>query len=390
MDIRMNGNSIQSPDSGGYFPVRGEKSSYNSPLTDILRELRRKHVVAAAATAGLMSYTSQGLSGHDFWKFSVVDPVDEVASGDLCSCHLPATRISWMGVPGPLGRRRLLILGNSGFGRGDGSVGLSRSKMSIDATNSNTLSNTVKLCPTCGKKKPFDPIGAVNNFLPPDRVQSKNVLDNTTKLIVDGPPEHAQSLLQSTPHLRHLTTATDMYHGKKKHGPGNNIFSVVFPSQPKQQDLNETSSADSMAEYRAWLFRDRVNKQAASELASFLSVLAHEMSLEDYGDVENEIFTAVFALVHTAAPLAKERRLAGVAALNALIDVPSADEEKKAIKFANILSNSLRLAHGDYEFLSAVSQALGHMSTRTGNVDFVESEVTRALEWLNTERSDRR
>jgi hypothetical protein len=38
--------------------------------------------------------------------------------------------------------------------------------------------------------------------------------------------------------------------------------------------------------------------------------------------------------------------------------------------------------------LSAVSKALGHMAKK--NVDFVESEVTRALEWLRTERSDRR
>jgi hypothetical protein len=69
---------------------------------------------------------------------------------------------------------------------------------------------------------------------------------------------------------------------------------------------------------------------------------------------------------------------------------PSADEERKAIKFANTLSNGLRTAKGDFEFLSAVSKALGHMAKRTANVDFVESEVTRGLEWLQTERSDRR
>ena len=74
-------------------------------------------------------------------------------------------------------------------------------------------------------------------------------------------------------------------------------------------------------------------------------------------------------------------RMAGLSALDALIDAPSADEETKAIKFANTLSNGLRSAQGDYEFLSSVSKALGHMAKRTTNVDFVESEVTRALEW---------
>ena len=51
--------------------------------------------------------------------------------------------------------------------------------------------------------------------------------------------------------------------------------------------------------------------------------------------------------------------MAGLAAIDNLIDAPSADEEKKAIKFANTLSNGLRYAHGDYEFLAAVSSC-GH------------------------------
>jgi hypothetical protein len=82
--------------------------------------------------------------------------------------------------------------------------------------------------------------------------------------------------------------------------------------------------------------------------------------------------------------------MAGIAALDALIEAPSADEEKKAIKFANKLSNGLRTGAADYEFLSAVTQALGHMAKRATNVDFVESEIVRALEWLRTNRSDRR
>ena len=111
------------------------------------------------------------------------------------------------------------------------------------------------------------------------------------------------------------------------------------------------------------------------------------MSIEDFGTVESEVFKLVFALVHSTD---KDRKMAGLAALDALLYAPSADEEKKSIKFANTLSNGLRVANGDYEFVSAVSQALGHMALRTANVDFVESEVTRALEWLRTERSDRR
>ena len=156
--------------------------------------------------------------------------------------------------------------------------------------------------------------------------------------------------------------------------------------------------------------RQQANAAAAADLASLLWVLAHEMSLEDYGTVESQVFTAVFGLIHssprqqqaaTGTPMKtvdsttiinthKERRMAGLAALDALLASPSADEERKAIKFANTLSNGLRAANGDFEFLSAVAQALGHMAKRTANVDFVEAEVTRALEWLRTDRSDRR
>jgi FKBP12-rapamycin complex-associated protein len=111
------------------------------------------------------------------------------------------------------------------------------------------------------------------------------------------------------------------------------------------------------------------------------------MSLEDYGTVENEVFSQVFSMVQSNE---NTRRMAGVAALDALMDAPSADDEKKAIKFGNNLKYGLQASHGDYEFLSAVSRALGHMATRAANVDLVESEVTRALEWLGTERSGRR
>lgn len=167
-------------------------------------------------------------------------------------------------------------------------------------------------------------------------------------------------------------------------------LSMMEKSSPSVGASTPTSAPDlpgSFSQYRASRIRDWANQQAAAELASLMWVLAHEMSLEDYGAVESHVFGQVFALVHSTH---KEQRMAGLAAVDALLAAPSADEEKKAIKFANALSNGLRTAHGDYEFLSAISRGLGHMARRTANVDFVESEVTRALEWLRTDRSDRR
>ena len=221
-------------------------------------------------------------------------------------------------------------------------------------------------------------------------------------------PHHAQALLLVTPQLRFISAASTDMQGtasSQKNVAHQNLFAQIIKSAVERTTSNVSggggggsnttnlrSSAamnrdDVLDEYQRTLIRDRSNHLAAAELASLLWVLAHEMSLEDYGVVESQVFTAVFALVHSTN---KVRRMAGLAAIDALLAAPSADEERKAIKFANTLSNGLRSAHGDFEFLSAICKALGHMVTRTANVDFVESEVTRALEWLRTERSDRR
>lgn len=221
-------------------------------------------------------------------------------------------------------------------------------------------------------------------------------------------PHHTAALLLVTPQLRFISAASTDMQGtasSQKHVTHQNLLAQIIQAAVDRTNSiasgksgshnatnvgssDTTNSTDGVLdEYQRTLIRDRSNQLAAAELASLLWVLAHEMSLEEYGVVESQVFTAVFALVHAADPV---RRMAGLAAIDALLAAPSADEERKAIKFANTLSNGLRSAHGDFEFLSAVCKALGHMVTRTANVDFVESEVTRALEWLRTDRSDRR
>ena len=210
---------------------------------------------------------------------------------------------------------------------------------------------------------------------------------------------HVENLLCSTPHLRHLSAASVDMEGRGTFSTSRNFLSHLLPSV---QSSSGGSSADSMAtstsskkskgatsymaDYGISVAQSRANRQTAMDLASFVRVLTHEMN-EEFASVENEIFTSIFALVHSTD---NHKRIAGVAALDALIGVASSDEEKKAIKFANNLSNGLRANNVDYEFLNAVSQALGRMAMGATNVDYVEFEITRALEWLRTERSDRR
>jgi hypothetical protein len=420
-----------------YFPeILDERSSYLnlSPLTAIIQELRRKNVVtAAAATAPQMSL----LDSSDPWGSSEAFGVDDtppqlgIASYGSCSCGTGAAtgaattqkssarrRMSWTGLrygsrTSSLGYMNSPLSGPSSVptnskDKDKGSPGHPLDGSSNGANNSahnnNNNNNNSKdhVCPACGNIK-VDAVTASRGDAwarNPRRSGLSSWLVETRTERLEA-PQHAEALLQSTPHLRIISPASTDMQGAGTTTPRNILLNLILPSSTQNKhhhhpaplsssstDHHPSSSSNtSSLDYGASLVRDRANQQAATELSSLLWILAHEMSLEDYGAVESEIFTSVFALVHEAE---NERRMAGLAALDALIDAPSADEEKKAIKFANTLSNGLRSAHGDYEFLSAVSKALGHMATRTANVDFVESEVTRALEWLRTERSDRR
>lgn len=369
-----------------YFPdIIDERSSYLnlSPLTAIIQDLRRKNVVTAASASGPQMSL---LDSSDPWGSSEGSGLDdqEAVTGSFGSTNssgiksTPRRHTSWAPT-----QHRPSPFVNSSFTRTPENTEYDRPGVH----NARSVSgNLVSSQGGRMRNMSGEGLDARN-----PRQLRYNTLFGPSRLERLEYPQHARALLRSTPQLRIISPAsTDMQGAGGSNSTS--LLSLIISSPSSQGGKSGPndgigSSRAHTADYGASLVRDRANHQAAAELSSLLWILAHEMSLEDYGAVESEVFTSVFALVHSKE---NERRMAGLAALDALIDAPSADEEKKAIKFANTLSNGLRSAHGDYEFLSAVSKALGHMATRTANVDFVESEVTRALEWLRTERSDRR
>lgn len=229
------------------------------------------------------------------------------------------------------------------------------------------------------------------------------------------PASHTENLLRTTPHLRHLSAASaDMSGGGHpgSYDESRNIFAQLLAIGKKRPNPasvaggaisdggggaggNAVSGVASI-DYRTSLLRRRANRRASLELASFVRLLSNEMSQDAFATVESEVYARVFALVHSKAVGANDR-LAGVAALDALLTVPSADEERRAIRFGNNLSNALKGSGGgganapvDYEFLHAVARALGRMAMGAANVDRVEFEIGRGLEWLRSDRSDRR
>ena len=410
-----------------YFPeIKDDRSSDPnlSPLNEIIQELKRKNVVASAASGGPQLALD---SRSDPWGSS--EAVLGIADDDVtvsfgrrgpASTIFPHPQTS-SSIPFGDNDSRVNYCGCEQQQQQKSVTSISREEISPLAQQQRK--ERKNKCPDCGKLP-----------LPANHIQDTSTNPTSpwqkprlNPWLIPPPPKHAKDLLQVTPQLRIISSSsTDM--NVAGSSSSNNALSMILSSTPFHHHFNSlnnksnhasstttmdsslhhsksstgrngattfsagststTSTSSTASDYKASLKRDRANHEAATELASLLWICAHEMSLENYGKLESKTFTSVFALVHSKDNM--DRRMAGLAALDALIDAPSADEERKAIKFANTLSGGLRSARGNYEFLSAVSKALGHMATRTANIDFVESEVTRALEWLRTDRSDRR
>lgn len=248
-------------------------------------------------------------------------------------------------------------------------------------------------------------------------------------------PCHVDVLLETTPQLR-FSSPTDKHLYQNHH----RFFPFFLPtSDPQHTSIREAQR------------RDAANREAASQLASVLWVLAHEMAIEDYGKLETQVFARVFALIHVTASTTSysasiaasstsngnassnnshhsavhlpptntatstpttttptESIIAGLTALDALLLVPSANAERKNIQLANTLSNALRKSRWssrkqgtqqqqeDMYAVRLCAHTMGrlaaHTTTTSGAVEFVEAEITTALEWLRMKeaRSDRR
>jgi tetratricopeptide (TPR) repeat protein len=205
---------------------------------------------------------------------------------------------------------------------------------------------------------------------------------------------HVDNLLQTTPHLRHLTAASTDLSGSGHYDDSKNIFSQMLSFKSKDRKISsadniDSSSAPGNVDYPTSILRQRANRRASLELASFMRLLSNEMPQEAFVVVETEVYKRVFSLMQSKAARSDDR-LAGVAAVDALLSVPSSNEETKAIRVGNALSNGLKAPHADYEFLHAVARAIGRMAFGSTNVDLVEFEITRSLEWLQSDRSDRK
>jgi hypothetical protein len=96
----------------------------------------------------------------------------------------------------------------------------------------------------------------------------------------------------------------------------------------------------------------------------------------------------LFSFVHGSSI---EEKIGGILAMRELIGCSSVSTESKVIKFANTLASALK-GNTDYGLLQIIARALGLMAKTSSisHVDYVESELNRALEWLRTDQAHRR
>lgn len=115
--------------------------------------------------------------------------------------------------------------------------------------------------------------------------------------------------------------------------------------------------------------------------------LSREIPSERYHHIEESVYQYIFSLIHRKTP---RDQIVGMETINALLTVPSTESETRLIRFYNIVSMSLK-NNTNVDVLSAAATTMGHIarSSVTSSADLVETEISRALEWLATDQQAR-
>eukprot|EP00605_Chrysophyceae_sp_TOSAG23-4_P001470 GSChrysophyteH1.ASY1.ANO1.1606.1 assembled CDS len=126
---------------------------------------------------------------------------------------------------------------------------------------------------------------------------------------------------------------------------------------------------------------ERRQARAAIDIRSHLEAAARELSLVRFANFENELYSSIFLNIVSGDTISE--KLGGVLAIRELILCTSAAAEQKVITFANTLSNALKV-NTDYKLIELAAVALGDMarSSPVAQVDYVETELDQALDWM--------
>jgi FKBP12-rapamycin complex-associated protein len=129
-----------------------------------------------------------------------------------------------------------------------------------------------------------------------------------------------------------------------------------------------------------------IRRKAGKKFKNHVAGRAREMSGESFSKFMNELTNKhIFELVNSSVVAEK---IGGILAIDKLIDIEH-DENVKTTRFANYLR--IGLQSNDITVMVMASKALWRLAQASGTLTavFVESEVKRALEWLQDAPSRR-
>ena len=125
----------------------------------------------------------------------------------------------------------------------------------------------------------------------------------------------------------------------------------------------------------------------ANTLSKCVNAYRKDMSGETFTSFMTDLNKIIFDYVSSNV---RHEKLGGILAIKTLIEASNSESEVQVIRFANCLRVVFQQQsqHADAETLIPASEVLGHLAKAGGTltVDFVQFEVTRALEWLQSDR----
>jgi hypothetical protein len=180
-------------------------------------------------------------------------------------------------------------------------------------------------------------INIENTNSPNSDQYSDKIIDNFYQTFIlydlrNSHGSHAENLIKIAPHMRFISTESLDLDGILTTANGMGISSLLA-GPLFQQCLNPSSASDCSPVGAPWstgkynkknqravmdpgvasFLSQIVNRQIASEIASFVAALAHELPLEEFASLENTLLTKIFSLVNSKSSSAD--RIAGVSVI---------------------------------------------------------------------------
>ncbi|KAG0243175.1 armadillo-type protein [Mortierella sp. GBAus27b] len=140
------------------------------------------------------------------------------------------------------------------------------------------------------------------------------------------------------------------------------------------------------SDLKASLHNEKARDQCTQALKDYVVLVSRELSEEDLNKLYGEVNSVIRTLVQS---VDNDDKLCGALIIDSLIGIEDEDNTAQDTRFANYLR---QLFPSDVPTMTVAARALGKLAQQGGpfTADFVEFELTRALEWLAGDKQEAR